>query len=137
MTHRIRSHGPGLNKHLHRGLKVLLVGVTAQSQRDVAKGAENGRLGTAVQDCALKVGEEDLHETLGVLGCGWAKRTADVTDETDGDATELILLMSLQSVDEERQEGAEVRVEVSLKGCRKNVASAVQLEKIGAPRTYS
>lgn len=92
MTYRIRAHGACLLKHLHSRLEVRREAFT-DSQSNVTKTAENGRLGRSVQDSALEVREEDLHEALSVgLACR-AERSADVADEPDRDRTKLILLM--------------------------------------------
>lgn len=67
---------------------------------------------------ALQICEQDFHKALAVRQTCFAERAADVANETDGDRCELVLLVRVERVDEERQEGLQVGVELLVESRR-------------------
>lgn len=92
-THRIRPHLSRLLQHSHHSLQVRSE-CAPDRKRDVSEAAQDRLLDAPVQELALKVLEERVHELVAVRGRGLAESSADVTDETDGDQAQLVLLLS-------------------------------------------
>lgn len=65
-----------------------------------------------MQDSTLQVGEEDFHKPLAIRQARFSEGPTDVSDETNGDRTELIFFVRAEGVDEEREERLEVRVKI-------------------------
>lgn len=112
-THRIDPHLPSLLQNLHRRLNVRPKRRT-DGESDISEAREDGRLDGSVEELALEVLEQGVHELVAVLNRLRSEGSTDVSDETHGDGAELGLLLSLESGGEVGHEGGDVRVEVLL-----------------------
>ena len=114
-THRIDSHLSSLLEDGHGGLDVRPEG-GSDGEGNVSKAREDGRLDGSVEELALQVLEQRVHKLVAVLHRVGTQRSADVSDQPDGDRAQLVLLLSLESGREVGHERRDVRVEVLLEG---------------------
>jgi hypothetical protein len=82
-------------------------------ESNVSETTENWRFDASVKNGTLESAEEYLHEPLTVIETLRSEGSTDISNESDRDRAELVLLVRFESVDEIGKEGSEVRVERS------------------------